>query len=452
MYPRYRQLSRRSILAVTLGSLLVATTPVAPVQAATPVDVVFNSTGAEQTWVVPDDVTSIHVVLIGGRGGDATSTGFAHVVSGDLAVAEGTTLYVEVAGNGANSIGLPGAAGGFNGGGAGGTGSLNAGAGGGGASDIRTVARAATGSLESRLMVAAGGGGGGGDLGIFGGAGGNAAASGESGTPGPGPAGTGGTQAFVGFGGNGGFGSSGALNGTSGAFGVGGAGGNSTVQNGNGGGGGGGGYYGGGGGGGGAGAGGGGGGGGSSFVGAAQNSSVSLSTAEQPTITITYQVAPDPTPDPPGDGTGTVDAVITMADSTVCIELSTSSVDFGTEQFGQVGVVATPEIVVMNCSDVWLRLYARGSNATGAGASWALLKNDATCADTLGLDNYHLGLHENQAVVDWRLGTTNTELEDIDAGSPGSFSATIDTACPGSSGAGQQMSMQITFTATEATP
>ncbi len=87
--------------------------------------VTFLSTGAEQTFTVPEGVTSIQMVAIGGRGGDGTpsgstpggSGGFGAIVGADIAVTPGQILFVEVAGNGASAA--SGGAGGFNGGGAG---------------------------------------------------------------------------------------------------------------------------------------------------------------------------------------------------------------------------------------------------------------------------------------------------------------------------------------------
>ena len=439
---------KRARIAVASAALVAAIAPATPVAAADPVEVVFGPTGAEQSWVVPDNTSSIHVVLIGGNGGDVTSTGFAHVVTGDLAVTAGATLYIEVGGKGANSIGLPGAAGGFNGGGAGGTGALNAGAGGGGASDIRTVARTEAGSLDSRLIVAAGGGGAGGANGSVFGSGGNAASDGTIGSEGPGPSGGGGGRGFPGVGGVGGGGSSGAQSGESGSFGIGGTGGTSTVQNGNGGGGGGGGYYGGGGGGGGAGAGGGGGGGGSSFVGGAQNSSVTLNNSADPSISITYTPGDGP-PDPAPD-TGIVDAEVTVPTSAACIELSSTSVTFGTQRFGSEDVAATPGITVTNCSGSDEMLLARGTDATGTGATWNLVDAAGSCAaGTLAIDDYHLKLRRDDTQDVTRLAGDNKTIRPLAAGEDGSLDALIDMPCPGSSGAGQTMAMQIVFLVTE---
>jgi hypothetical protein len=436
-----------ALLALVAGLLLPGATPAL---AADPVEVVFNATGAEQSWVVPDNVTSIHVVLIGGNGGDAGSAGLAHVVTGDLAVLDGTTLFIEVGGNGAPSIGLPGAAGGFNGGGAGGSGTDNAGAGGGGASDIRTITRSDPGTLASRLMVAGGGGGRGGGT-PFGGVGGSAGSDGARGddpfdTNAAGFGGLAGTSAAGGFGGTG-FGS-GSVDGSNGVFGAGGAGGTATNVVENGGGGGGGGFYGGGGGGAGSVAGhGGGGGGGSSFVGFAQNAFVSPNIAGDPSITITYEVDPDPPSDP---DTGVVDADVTVPTSAACIELSATSVTFGTQRFGTEDVPATPSITVTNCSGSDETLLARGTDASGNGAGWNLVDAAGTCgAGTLALDDYHLTLKRGDTEEVTRLSTNNKAIRPLAAGAEGTLDALIDMPCPGSSGAGQTMGMQIVFVVTE---
>jgi hypothetical protein len=131
----------------------------------------FSFTGTEQEFEVPAGVTSVHVVAVGGAGGTGASKGLVGnhneggpgglgaVVSDNLGVTAGQTLYVEVGGNGESE--RIGASGGFNGGG-----TVLAG-GGGGASDVRTASVGAgpspgnEASLKSRLLVAAGGGGGG---------------------------------------------------------------------------------------------------------------------------------------------------------------------------------------------------------------------------------------------------------------------------------------------------
>lgn len=293
----------------------------------------YGSTGSEQTFAVPSNVTSVQVAAVGapgGVGGGAGATAGA-TVSG---LTTGETLYIEVGGRGTADSSVNSNPGGWNGGGAGG---LNAGSGGGGASDVRTVScgsSCASGgdatSLQSRLVVA-GGGGGSGDPGdpIGSGSGG---AAGSGGNPGntdgysdPGGAGGGpGGDAVGGVPGAGGTISPGnptntdglcpsvicaspGADGSPGALGQGGAGGagggaDAPV----GGGGGGGGYYGGGGGGGGSltpgvngpssfsgtEAGAGGGGGGSSY---APGGTIGVSTSTSPSVTITYGLPAPPT-------------------------------------------------------------------------------------------------------------------------------------------------------------
>lgn len=252
----------------------------------------YTSTGSEQTFTVPDGITSITVVAVGAAGGDGDGIGGrGAVVTANLAVTPNSTLYVNVGGNGA------GAGAGYNGGGF-----SRYGSGGGGASDVRTVSAANPNSLQSRLLVAAGGGGAGegadcssGDGGGSGGDAGSAGGAGGAcpdGTPG-GTGGGAGTQTQGGVGGS--------PNGQAGSLGQGGSGGaypfgDTHYSNG---GGGGGGLYGGGGG-------GtnnddsdnypsgrGGGGGGSSLV--PDGGSVTLDDTRTPQITITY-TAPNTPP------------------------------------------------------------------------------------------------------------------------------------------------------------
>jgi hypothetical protein len=64
------------------------------------VTVAFSPTGAEQSWTVPDGVSTIHVVLVGGRGQKAfgefgVNLGWRARVEGDLSVTPGQSLFVE---------------------------------------------------------------------------------------------------------------------------------------------------------------------------------------------------------------------------------------------------------------------------------------------------------------------------------------------------------------------
>jgi hypothetical protein len=257
--------------------------------------VVCTYTSGSNPFTVPAGVSSVHVRAVGGRGGN--SGGAGAVVSANLQVTAGSTLYAVVGGNGAGD-GVPGA----NGGGRGGPGppfffvpgvglieGSDAGGGGGG-SDLRTTPQA------GRLLVAGGGGGGGnpsidGSPGGAGGAGGGGDADGKGGTATAGGAGGSGSGSceFPIRCGDGGPGSPG----TRGAGGDGGSGGSffeppSTFQFGGGGGGGGAGLFGGGGGAGGQTGGGGGGGGGSNLV--PPGGTQATDTTGQPLVQITYSL------------------------------------------------------------------------------------------------------------------------------------------------------------------
>jgi hypothetical protein len=439
------RLRRRLAVAATVAAVAVSMVAAAkPVLAADPVVVEFSYTGAAQSFAVPDGVTSIHVVAVGGKGGRNTGAnvdgGFGARVVGDLTVTAGQTLHVFVGDNGATA--QSGGQGGFNGGGDGGP---LWGSGGGGASDIRTLA----GDASTRLIVAAGGGGAGANTGP--GRGGDASSDGGDAQDGS----TGGSAGTSSAGGAGGH-----MrvfldeqfdwpSGEDGSVGKGGKGGAGDIGGGYGGGGGGGGYYGGGGGG----AGywdgptfvvlsGGGGGGGSSFTGDATNATVTTDDTGVPKIRISYSAV---TPD-----SGTVDADVTVPTSASCIQLSTTSISFGTQRLGSENAAATPSITVTNCSGNDATLLAHGSDATAAGVTWNLVDDAGSCgASTLAPDDFHLKLHRADTEEVTQLATNNKTVRTLGAGAEGTLDALIDMPCPGSSGAGETMAMQIVFVVTE---
>jgi hypothetical protein len=141
-----------------------------------------------------------------------------------------------------------------------------------------------------------------------------------------------------------------------------------------------------------------------------------------------------------------VAAQVTVPSSAACIQISTNAVDFGTLPLGSSDQPGTPDIGVTNCSGLGSDIYAHGSDASGTGAAWSLIDSTETSADTLGLDHYRLGLE--QTGTETGLSTTNKLLESLATGASGTHTARIFTACPGSTGSGTTMSMQITFLAT----
>jgi hypothetical protein len=185
-----------ALAAVVTGALAAVAVPAGAASAATasvPTQAVSFTTTGEHAFRVPLGITSVHVVAIGGRGGEGyQGGGLGARVEADVRVGPGTTIYAEVGGNGAqaqvggSTVAQGGgtaqvdptrnqpAAGGANGGKPGGAwqngvlaqrlGVLpDSGAGGGGASDLQTCPVAACQPIDAgsgALLLVAGGGGG----------------------------------------------------------------------------------------------------------------------------------------------------------------------------------------------------------------------------------------------------------------------------------------------------
>ena len=150
-----------------------------------------------------------------------------------------------------------------------------------------------------------------------------------------------------------------------------------------------------------------------------------------------------------GDGSGTVDATVTPA--TPCITLDASSVNFGTLPFStssssaSVGV-ASPGIIYTNCSSQEEKVYGRGSDATGGTGTWSLT-NGGVCP---GLNRYGLDLVVITASVSNQIPmtTADTLLTTTPAGGPQPTRLALFMPCTGSTGAGEQMQLHVTYTAT----
>jgi hypothetical protein len=145
---------------------------------------------------------------------------------------------------------------------------------------------------------------------------------------------------------------------------------------------------------------------------------------------------------------GTVDAEVTVEQAAACLELSESSVGFGTLALGAENAPGTPGVTVTNCGSADATVFASGTDATGTAATWNLDDSGASCADTLGTDNYHLGRSTPAGASLAALSTENKEVGTLAGAATADHVARISTACPGSSGAGQVMSMQINYLAT----
>jgi hypothetical protein len=156
-------------LVLGVAAPAIADEPCVPAADSSTIVCTYLVPGVEHAFVVPDGVSAVDVTALGGTGGrvaDGPAAGQPALVSGTLPVTAGSTLFLAVGGDGGDGAaavdGDPalGGAAGYNGGAPGADGDQFSGAGGGGASDVRTVSSSQPGSLESRLLVAAGSGGG----------------------------------------------------------------------------------------------------------------------------------------------------------------------------------------------------------------------------------------------------------------------------------------------------
>lgn len=143
-----------SVLCTTVffgaGEAVADPLPAECAQAGNIVTCEYSTSGGPYSVALPNDVTTVSVDAVGGRGGQSDGGGpggAGGAVSTTLPVSGGSRLFVYVGGNGGD-----GGVAGVNGGGRG----FGGGGGGGGASDVRVGAD----DLASRQVVAAGGGGG----------------------------------------------------------------------------------------------------------------------------------------------------------------------------------------------------------------------------------------------------------------------------------------------------
>jgi hypothetical protein len=152
--------------------------------------------------------------------------------------------------------------------------------------------------------------------------------------------------------------------------------------------------------------------------------------------------------DPDG---GVVEAQVSVpASGGACLELSTTSVSFGSLLFGVVDQPADDPIRVTNCADAGARILARGTDATGPGVHWWLDGTIATCdgSPSLPPNHYRLTVASPAAGVR-QLAIGNRDIQGLAAGASVDQTLGISTACPGSSGASTTLTMEITFTATQ---
>ena len=151
-----------------------------------------------------------------------------------------------------------------------------------------------------------------------------------------------------------------------------------------------------------------------------------------------------------GSDSGTVAADVTLQAETACIELSTTSISFGTLGFAVEAAPATPDVTITSCSTVEIQVNASATDATGTDATWTLVNDGSTCGGSpdLGTDQYRLGIG-GPAFADGpvALDKLETSVAGLEPEASATHTALIWMPCPGSSGDGQTLSFSINYTA-----
>jgi hypothetical protein len=148
--------------------------------------------------------------------------------------------------------------------------------------------------------------------------------------------------------------------------------------------------------------------------------------------------------------TGTVNAKVTVASPCIAVQVAGGSIDFGTLTFSTPTTVVRPgngNTTITNCATTNENISARGTDATGANATWTLVGTLFPYPCTHGTDKY--GLDVEKVGPGAVALTTQDQL--LGNAPPGQvqhpFNTTIFMPCTGSSGAGQTMNFQIVYTA-----
>jgi hypothetical protein len=158
---------------------------------------------------------------------------------------------------------------------------------------------------------------------------------------------------------------------------------------------------------------------------------------------------------------GTITGTVSVpAPPAPCIELSTSTLDFGTQPFAASGASSqgySSAMGLTNCSTALERYFVSATNAAGPSGGWALTQSWGTCDGQL--NRYGLASEERP---EGRLGPglrttpialfhTRPGVPDLltwyDPGETDSFAFRIGMPCIGSDGAGESFSFTIALLA-----
>jgi len=163
--------------------------------------------------------------------------------------------------------------------------------------------------------------------------------------------------------------------------------------------------------------------------------------------------------------TGTIAATVTVAAPPApCIQLSTTTLDFGTAPFatnGNRSQVDSSGITFTNCSPTAVSKFAiSATDPSGAGGSWSLTDPWSNCDGRLNKFGA-IAAEVPERYLDAILVTTdrtllhhrppaNNEVQTFDPGESDTFGFSIYLPCVGSTGAGQAFSFSIRLMATVA--
>jgi photosystem II stability/assembly factor-like uncharacterized protein len=145
---------------------------------------------------------------------------------------------------------------------------------------------------------------------------------------------------------------------------------------------------------------------------------------------------------------GSVTATVSVAaPAEACILISQETVDFGEVQFGQ-SASSAPDYDVVSCSAADQSVYAATSHAKGTASavSWQPTPGPLTGVNLFAVD----AALDGQAPV-W-LGTDPAPVAPLAAGAAGQAAHTLVAPTPGSAGAGEELSFELTWIATHETP
>jgi hypothetical protein len=152
---------------------------------------------------------------------------------------------------------------------------------------------------------------------------------------------------------------------------------------------------------------------------------------------------------------GTVTATV-IANAGPCISIDPTSFSYASAQFSTVSTVVTTlpsgvKPTVTNCSNQTSVISARGGQATGTTANWALQAPQLNCNE--GPNTYRHELVRSGGAGSITLTTTNQTWESAVSGTGSSgntrvVDGVLTMPCTGSTGAGETTSIPIILTAT----